>query len=109
MSDDRRRTQPRGIPLRRLNTETPRPRRPSEEHGWDRFQQTVLQALEGLSDAVTQLADDARAFGDRVVTLEKAREREDGAKAVTGKVWNWVLGIIAVLLAALLLSTLKLK
>lgn len=97
---DRRRTPVRGAMIR--HPTEGRPRRASEEHGWSHFEQTVLEKLENLGDALGDVAA-------RVVKLEDHRIATDSADGVRDRIWRWVLGLVAVLLAALLVSQFKLK
>lgn len=95
---DRGRTPIRGVPFR-LPTEG-RARRPSQEHGWSHFEQTVLEGLESLSDAVRDL--DAR-----VSAIVLARATEAGAAAERAKTWRWVLGVLAALVVACLAALVR--
>lgn len=89
---DRIRTPLRGVPIRRAATEG-RARRPSEEHGWSHFEQTVLRSLEKLDDGIVDL-------GVRVTKIEDHRLTEAGARSVRETIWRWVLGILAALVIA---------
>lgn len=91
---DRTRTPLRGIPAR-LATE--RPRRVSEEHGWDRFEQAVFEKLESLEESIGGIAG-------RLTVIEDQRIAEGAERKVHEKIWGWVLGVAAALAIAAILA-----
>lgn len=97
---ERTRTPLRGIPTRRAMTSDPRPRRVSEEHGWNRFEQALIELVEGTKEDVRQVSEAVGQLAVRLTVIEDHRLKEEGAEAVQKKIWGWVLGIVAVLVTA---------
>lgn len=77
-----------------------RVRRESDSSGWSRYERLVLGGLERVEEKVDDI-------GNRVAALEAHRASTMGADAIRSRVWTWVLGIVAVVIAGLIMLAVR--
>lgn len=67
----------------------------------------MLEKFEGAEDKTDALSRDVRELSLRVTGLEMYRQHTQGADAIRSRIWTWVLGIVAVVIAGLIMLAVR--
>lgn len=84
-----------------------RRRRESGDAGWSRYERLVLAALERLEDKGDRLEEKVDHQALRLAALEVHRAQTVGVESVRSTVWKWVLGLVAAVLAGLIMLAVR--